>query len=297
MIAAIAHDAGGAEILSSLARRQKLECKYALSGPALPIFQKKIEGITNQTTCAAVEGAELLICGTSSPSTFELDAISLARSGGIKSIAILDHWMNFRERFLRSNQLIIPDEVWVVDEVAEKIALKALPEANIRRIENPYKEDFLEKMATMRMEPFNQLKLDNCQTVLYVTEPTSEHAARKYGDARYWGYTEVEAIKYFFERIKIISPLASKIIIRPHPSENPSKYDFAHENPCLEVRVSRERELVTEIAEADIIAGCNSMAMVAARWAKKRVICCIPPGGQGFSLPRSGIEFVNEMRI
>ena len=291
-IATVCHDAGGAEIVSSLLRRQNIKCKYALFGPALPIFQRKIESIANQTIVDALYDVDLLICGTSSPSTCELDAIVLAHSQGIKSIAILDHWINYRERFLLENQLITPDEIWVVDETAKQLASKALPEVNINLIENPYKEDFLEILTVAQQRHLNNSRRENRKTILYVTEPTSEHAERKYDDPRYWGYTEQEAVKYFFENITSIAPDVLKVIIRPHPSEVLSKYFFALKSQGLEVLITKERELVAEIAEADIIAGCNSMAMVVGTWAKKNVFCCIPPGGRGFNLPNVGIEFV-----
>lgn len=294
-VAIVCHDAGGAEIISCLSLRLKLKCKYALFGPAFPIFQRKIEGIANQTIGDALDGAELLVCGTSSPSTYELDAIALAHSRGIMSIAILDHWINFRERFLVANQLIIPSEIWVVDEAAEEIALKILPEASIRLIENPYREDFLEKLAVMQEESIDNSQNKNYQTILYVTEPTSEHAKRKYGDARYWGYTEQEAFKYFIDNIKVVTPNAVRVIVRPHPSEYLIKYDFALTAQGVEIVIRKDRDLLAEIAEADIVAGCNSMAMVAGTWAGRRVVCCIPPNGSGFNLSASNIEFLRDM--
>ena len=293
-VAVVCHDAGGSEIVSSLSRRLNLDCKYSLFGPALLIFQRKIEGIVNQSIDNALDGVDLLICGTSAPSSHELDAISLARSRGIRAVAILDHWINYRERFLRFQQLNIPNEIWVVDKIAEQLASRALPEVSIKLIENPYKEDCLEMLTEAQNESSSDFESRTLTTVLYVTEPTSEHAVRKFGDARYWGYTEVEAVKYFLENIKIIAPNALKIIIRPHPSEIPSKYEFTLSSLGLEVIITKEQELISEIARADIIAGCNSMAMVVGTWAKKRVVCCIPPGGRGFNLPAEGIEFVRD---
>jgi hypothetical protein len=293
-VAVVCHDAGGSEIVSSLSRRLNLNCKYSLFGPALLIFQRKIEGIVNQSIANALDGVDILICGTSSPSTYELEAISLARSKGIRSVAILDHWINYRIRFLQFEQLIVPNEIWVVDKFAEQLASRALPEVSIKLIENPYKEDCLEMLREVQNESSSDFESGSLTTVLYVTEPTSEHAERKYGDARYWGYTEQEAVKYFFENIKIISPNALKIIIRPHPSEISSKYEFALNTLGLEVIITREHELTSEIVRADIIAGCNSMAMVVGTWAKKRVVCCIPPDGRGFNLPADGIEFVRD---
>ena len=293
-VAVVCHDAGGSEIVSSLSRRLKLDCKYSLSGPALPIFQKKIEGIVNQSIANALDGVDILICGTSSPSTYELEAISLARSRGIRSVAILDHWINYRDRFLRFEQLTIPNEIWVVDKFAEQLASSVFPKVSVKLIENPYKEDCLERLTEVKNQLPSDFEKGGSSRVLYVTEPTSEHAERKYGDARYWGYTEQDAIKYLFENIKIIAPDALKIIIRPHPSEISSKYEFALSSLGLEVVITKEHELIYEIARADVIAGCNSMAMLVGTWAEKRVVCCIPPGGRGFNLPTQGIEFARD---
>ena len=296
-IAAVCNDAGGAEIVSSLLRRHGFNCKYALFGPALAIFEKKINHIKNQTIADALSEVDLLICGTSSPSTNELNAINLARSRGVKSVAILDHWINYRERFLMGNELIIPDEIWVVDTTAKQLALEALPEAKISFVENPYKQDFLENLKVYTQRQVTNSPGVNGKVVLYVTEPTSEHAERKYGDYRYWGYTEIEAAKYFLENIKFIAPDISKVIIRPHPSEVKSKYLFALSTKNFEVIINKESELAAQIAEADIIAGCNSMAMIAGTWAKKKVICCIPPAGRGYNLPIEGIEFISDYKV
>ena len=38
--AIVAHDAGGAEVLSSYVRQQGLDCLFSLRGPALAIFER-----------------------------------------------------------------------------------------------------------------------------------------------------------------------------------------------------------------------------------------------------------------
>ena len=48
-----------------------------------------------------------------------------------------------------------------------------------------------------------------------------------------------------------------------------------------------------EISQADILVGCDSMAMVVGLIAKKRVLSCVPPGGRKCSLPHDGIEHIH----
>lgn len=48
MITIISHDAGGAEILSSYVKNIKNQYLFCLSGPAIDIFNKKINKLINR---------------------------------------------------------------------------------------------------------------------------------------------------------------------------------------------------------------------------------------------------------
>lgn len=295
MIAVACHDAGGAEIVSSLVQRGALSCRFAVAGPAARIFQRKLGPFSNERPGDILPGAERLICGTSLPATLELEAIALARRHGVRSVAILDHWINYRERFARDQHTVLPDELWVVDETAERLARAAFPETPVTRIENPYRLDFLERLRAYDAHPPDPTA-PSLKTALYVTEPTSEHAARMHGDPRYWGYTETEALQWFLSLLPLIDPQVGQVIVRPHPSEQPAKYAAAAAGSRLDVTISNDRDLIEEIHGAALVAGCNSMAMVVGGWAGKRVICCIPPGGRGYVLPGEGVEFAAQNR-
>lgn len=290
MIAVVCHDAGGAEIISSFLRRGELDYRAAVAGPAAEIFVRKLPGFQNEAREEILREADFLLCGTSVPSTFELEAISLARTAGLRSVALLDHWINYRERFSRDGRVTLPDELWVVDETAERTAAELFPQLRVTRIDNPYRLDVLENLrGRAAARPADARGA--VRTALYVTEPTSEHAQRMYGDPAYWGYTETGALEWFLACATALDPALGRIVIRPHPSERRDKYTFALARAPLAVEFSVARDLLQDIAEADLVSGCNSMAMVVAAWAGKRVVCCIPPGGRGFSLPALGIEF------
>lgn len=292
-VAIAAHDAGGAEVLSSYVRRQGITARFALSGPAEKIFRRKLGNITNLSIYEAMTGASQLICGTSLPSSFELEAITLARRGGIATTAVLEHWINYRARFERDGATVLPDTIWTLDPEAERLATQALPECRIVRIENPYRLDCLDEIA-------NEGGLQSATapeavtTILYVTEPTSEHAARLHGDPIYWGYTEIGALHYFLERQPQVLPSARRLILRPHPSEAATKYANILSRSGLEIQMSHGSSLASDIARSQCVVGCNSMAMVVSGWAGRLTFCAIPPGGYGYSLRAPAIRMLRD---
>lgn len=290
--AIVAHDAGGAEVLSSYVKLHHPDCLYALAGPALAVFQRKLGRIDNLSVAQALAGSDRLLCGTSWQSDLERHAILAARAAGKPSAAWLDHWVNYRMRFELDGRLCLPDEVWVSDAEAQAIAAQALPEVALRRVENPY---FAELRQSLRQEaplfpplPAGQLG------VLFVCEPVREHALLRFGDARHFGYTEEEALHYFLSHVAALGPVG-RILVRPHPSEPAGKYDAVAAAFDLPVQFSQGHTLSAEVAASDCVVGCNSMAMVVGLLGGKRVISCIPPGGQPCVLPQPQIESLQRL--
>ena len=116
--AVVSHDAGGAEILSSYVKREKPNVVFALAGPAERIFKRKLGQIENKPLIDAINAADVLLCGTSLPSAHERNAIRIAKEMKLHSIAFLDHWINYPDRFKEGAKLLLPDEIWTVDERA-----------------------------------------------------------------------------------------------------------------------------------------------------------------------------------
>lgn len=290
--AIVAHDAGGAEILSSYVCRQKLCCLYVLQGPACKVFERKLGGIETLPLDDAIRRADWVLCGTSWQSDLEFDAIKLARTLGKRSAAFLDHWVNYRERFERKGELNLPDEIWVGDSIAAGLAGKAFDHTPIRLIENPY---FMDIRAEVLNVPVKRSGDTERLAVLYVCEPVREHALRQHGNERYWGYTEEDALRYFLANATVLGKPVGRILIRPHPSEAANKYDWVKDEFNLPIAFGGSRLLIEEIAESDVVVGCSSMAMVVGLLAGKRVISSIPPGGPRCALPQPEIELLQQL--
>lgn len=286
MIAVVSHDAGGAEILSSWLSRCKEPFCLVLDGPAKAIFKRKLGDKQSISLSEAIKQSDWVLCGTSWQSSLEREAIKQAKNDGKKVVAFLDHWTNFAERFQEHGTFVCPDEIWVGDIEAEKIAHVSLAGVKIVLQPNPYFEDL--QLEINKTKTF-QLETTQC-SVLYVCEPIREHAMLQHGDERYWGYTEEDAMRYFLQNVNILGRNISKIKLRPHPSESKIKYKWAMNNASLHIEMGGDKTLLEEILEANIVVGCESMAMVVGLMAKKRVISSIPPGGRKCCLPHPTIE-------
>ena len=286
MIAIVSHDAGGAEILSSWVHQQPLPYCLVIDGPAIPIFQRKLGKLRIYSLEQAIKLCDWVLCGSSWQSNLEKQAIFLAKESGKKTITFLDHWVNYPERFHLDDVAVYPDEIWVGDVDAQKIAESTFSEIKVVLQPNPYFKDMVEELAVSQSK-----SEDSCQSsVLYVCEPISEYALLTYGNERYWGYTETDALRFFLENFSSLGSPVSEIKIRPHPSESKSKYDWATLESPLAAYIESSKSLIEQILEADVVVGCESMAMVIGLLAKKRVISSVPIGGKACSLPQAEIE-------
>ncbi len=291
-IALVSHDAGGAEILSSYVRRQNLDCHYVLDGPARKIFENKLGQLEILPLDQAIRQSTAVLCGTSWQSDLEVKAIKISKEQGKKSTTFLDHWVNYRERFILQGHEYLPDEIWVGDKDAQSIAEVTFSGTPIRLFPNPYCQDLLEIFSQIQLDA----RLNPFSRVLYVCEPIREHASLQYGDERYFGYTEEEALIFFLEHIHVVDDSIDQIVLRPHPSEHRDKYDWVLQTFPF-VKLGGEKPLFEEIIASDVVAGCESMAMVVGLLANKRVISTIPFGGRACSLPHSKIEHIQQLLV
>jgi hypothetical protein len=290
-VAVVAHDAGGAEILSSWLSRAPRSCSAVVAGPAAAIFRRKCPEAEYLSLDEALDKCTWVLCGTGWQSSFEREAIVFGRARGKKTVAFLDHWVNYRERFQEAGQSVLPDEIWIGDADAERIARPLFPEIPVVLQANPYLEDLLVEIARMSAGK----PRPSAASILYVCEPVADHALMQYGNERHWGYTEHDALRFFLENIDCLRQKIDVITIRPHPSERAEKYHWARDFTALPIKFGGQQTLLEETIESDIVVGCESMAMVVGLLAGKRVISTIPPAGRPCQLPQGGIEHMQRL--
>jgi len=287
-VAVVCHDAGAANIIltwleAHLARfpEDNHFLQTYLAGPALGLLSHfDLSGLTLQPDPeSALEGARTLVAGTGWGSTLELGAFIKGQAAGLRCISVIDHWINYAERFVIGGLRARPSELWVTDTYALEMAKGAFPDAVVVLRNNT----FLERSVSRIGHP---VSVPGVTRVLYTLEPIRE----SWGQGSRPG--EFQALDYFFENINRLGiRAAAEVCLRPHPSESAEKYRaYVHESGPVRVLLDAGRPLEQAIVWADIVVGCRTMAMVIALAARRRVVSSLPPWSPPCRLPHAGIE-------
>jgi hypothetical protein len=288
MIAVVAHDAGGAEILSSYVRREGFVCRLVLAGPALDIFARKLGSVEVTETDEALNECDWVLCGSSYPSDFELKVLAKARARGKRSVVFLDHWINYRERFLRNDNLVLPDEFFVGDEVARDIAHQVFPDFKVSVIRNPYFEDIKQKYY--ELENVFVAGSKGGMKILFVSQPFSELQGVEGVGIPSRGYDEMDSLKFLLHKISTNEIAVDNLIVRPHPAEKKKKYDFLIGRYEFHISVDGNSDLIEQMVRADVVVGIDSMALAVAAFLGKIVVSSIPIKGAVCSIPYPAIR-------
>ncbi len=229
---------------------------------------------------SALDGAAMLLSGTGWASDLEHRARRLARQRGIFSVAVIDHWVNYPNRFERAGEVIWPDEFWVTDDQALALARQAFAGATVRCFDNLY----LSAEATAA----GPLPCAAAQ-LLYVLEPMRSD----------WGRGvpgEFQALDRFVRLWATggVAGLPTKVPLRlrPHPSDPPDKYRAwitAQRGRRLDVGLDTHATLAEAIGASAWVVGCESFALVVALAAGRRVWTSLPPWAPACRLPHPGI--------
>jgi len=122
-VLALAGDAGGARALSPVLKRLAAQPGITLQvqayAAAVEIWRREGWPVA-PVDVSAVASCDRLLLGTSwQPEQWELEAIAAAGKAGIRSVSVLDSWVNYRVRFLnRRGEFVLPDAIAVMDESA-----------------------------------------------------------------------------------------------------------------------------------------------------------------------------------
>lgn len=277
-IALFAHDAGGAEILLALLKASlhvNIFCIFCLAdSPCYTLVKaKNLEkhwceiAPTKEDIEAKLSlfDPKIVLYGTGWQNHLEYHFLDYAKAHKLPSLAFLDHWTHYRERFgfpeiNWTNNL--PSFIVAHDKTSVEKA-KALGLPNIIAIKN---------YALLAQLKDAQKVFENIQesdTLLFLSEPTAKVAERSFGDAYFWGFTEKEVFKNILTCKEKFD--CQKIIIRLHPSDKPETYQ-AIDNTVAFSKVT----LLEDITRAKIIIGIDTVALYTAYLLGKRVISYIP---------------------
>ncbi len=264
-IALVANDSGGAYHLAAWLRNYYTKLKFSVSGEALKIFKNTWPKFDNLKLKECLKNTNLLISGTSKSSiNLEHNARKLANQLSIPSIAVVDHWINYRERFIRNHDEILPTQIWVSDNYAKDELSKIYPQKTIIQLPNQFLLDKVtdfKKIRNIIRKKSNEIPAIN---ILYLTEPIKEFW-KGGGDF----ISEYQALFYFLNSLpelkkKAIVSNNNQLKIRIHPSEKIDKY-YDILNICkgknLKTSFDNSINIENALAWADIVFGCETQSL------------------------------------
>lgn len=248
-------------------------------GPARAIWQERFGQVPHPRDAhSAIDGMASLLSGTGWSSDLEHQARLVASRAGIRSIAVIDHWVNYPMRFEREGLVQLPGEIWVGDGEAARIARSHFPDTLITQHPNFYSAE--QAMAA------GPCPADG--DALFLLEPARSD----------WGRAEAgefQALNFFLDRRERIGiPPETPVRIRPHPSDPPGKYSAwlaAHPSVSLD----GSPDLGSALSEARYVVGMNSAALVIALQARRTVFCALPPHAPPCVLPHPEIKHIDKL--
>lgn len=282
--AVVMHDAGAAnQILAWIDAGLVPATRAYAEGPAAALWASRPRHALRPSLSSAMEGAQALVSGTGWASDLEHRARAIASRSGIASHAALDHWVNYRDRFVRDGETVLPDSLWVSNPEAADIARRDLPGIPVQQLPDLYLEGQLREIRAAEAGGAGG-------SALVVLEPARSD----------WGRGspgEFQALDYLLAHLPEagIAP-GTALRLRPHPSEPEGKYDdWIAAN--LRYGISRDRHsgLAAAIGCATTVLGLNSYALTVALAAGRKVVSILPPWAPPCVLPQAGILHLRQM--
>ena len=259
-ILAAAHDPGGANavvpVLAELMRRGH-EVVALAEGPAREIFSAQGVPLGD---CAQ---PALVLVGTSAGES--IDKKVTARMRGVPTVAVLDFWSNYWQRFSSlgvKDFKYLPDLVCVIDDIAkQEMIAEGFPAEKLVVTGNPHFDHFADGITN---------EGEDSSRILFISQPWHDTAALL-GSAPP-AHDEYAALETFVTAIKVL-PAQYHLSLRLHPRDLAGKYDtYMSER----VRLAPEATLEEALSGSGLILGIASPVLMQAAAAGKKVLSYEP---------------------
>lgn len=303
-MAVCAHDAGAASHMAAWLAPLQPQLRLCLSGPAEPLFRARLESATGsfQNLEEAIAGAQVLISGTGWACDLEHQARQLARQRGIPSVAVLDHWLNYRERFQREGEEVLPDALWVADAEATALAKAAFPNLPVLQLPNHWLDGLCTVVQAIRSNGNPQPRRP-ARRLLYLLEPIRMPWSQGPADVLEAG--EFQGLRYWLQQLQhlieqgLVAPQheLEALWLRPHPSEPLGKYDafIAEAAAAWPIQLDPAPGLAEALAWADVAFGCETQALVAAMACNLPAFSTVPSWAPSCRLPQASLHHLSQL--
>ncbi|MGD0088589.1 MAG: hypothetical protein ABSE73_01590 [Planctomycetota bacterium] len=258
--------------------------KRGLACGELPITLSLAEA---QQRLAAL-AADLLLTGTSTNElNLEKTFIAAAKTTGVPSLAVLDFWSNYHSRFGDSDGRLSfqPERIAVPDEHArDEMIAEGFDASKLRITGQPAFDELAACLAGFTLERHAQIRKsweiqESELVVVFASQSLESFYGNQPGVTGYPGYTEhsvLQALIPALEQIAASSGRKIRLVIRPHPLENPAPL-ARHGSNIVRVRVDGGYTGREAVLAADLVVGMSTVLLLEAALLKC-VVVSLQPG-------------------
>ena len=261
------YDAGGGNVLAHLINGLGINATYIIGGPSVEIYSARFPNLSTHNSKTLNAETDLLISSTGWQSTYEFEVMKSALERGIPVIAVMDHWVNYVERFKRAGESITPTYFLAFDDTSEDRIRERFRDPRILRSKNYYLEDVRRELEMLTSKSCGEWKYD----ILFISEPLSRH--QQYSD-----WDEHDALQLLSNTLSESELINLRVAIKLHPTEISEKYTYLTEKEFPNLSILADIRLEECLSSSKIITGCHSMALYVAYYCNKEVLACLPPG-------------------
>lgn len=298
----VAQDAGAAVHIASWFSTSKKNLSLYAKGPAERLFLKVFDQKSEKSLSSAIAKSSLVVTGTGWTSDLEHRARCLAFTRNIPSVGVLDHWVNYLDRFERDGKLQLPGELWVSDAEAVAIASVVFPKVPIRQFPNLWLKELCNNVNSIR----NKSRRDSypfypAKRLLYFLEPIRTSWSNNIASTSEAG--EFQALRYWLNQLPQLidqgivacADELEALHLRLHPSEPIGKYDtlISDYSSSWPIRLETSVDLAESLAWADAAFGCETQALVAAMSCGIPAFSTIPPWAPPCRLPQASLNHLS----
>jgi len=243
----ICNDAGGAANIASILKILNISAEGLVTGPAISVFKRFNVEYQNINYSSTNFTEKLVVLGSSIYGGKESNALEDPKFEKNVKIVVLDHWMNYRERFHKNGE-VLPDQFWVTNIFAYELASQIFHRTPVALIPDS-------QLALIR-RAYNLLKVSKDTLLLIWEYQTQSEESLKFpvGSLN----SRIAQVEEF-----CIKKSIAKVIVRLHPSQSEVDLEFDnYSSPNnIKVEISSNRGLETDLASAVMVVGFSSAAL------------------------------------
>ncbi len=228
---------------------------------------------------------QLVCIGTAVADRLPIYHSEWAKRLGIPVVAVLDNWMNYRQRFiLPEHGLCFPDHYFVMDQLAYDEALRDGVPAGILEItgQPALAELACEAAAFFQNRNTSPSEGGGFRRIVFVSEPAAQDQGNSDENPEYRGYTEFDVLRTV---VAFLSRRGDRceLVIAPHPRENQEAlHAFCRDiiPPTVRWRFAPYARGRDAVFDADGVVGMTSILLYEA-WLLGLPVVGLQPGLRG----------------